>query len=884
MPDDNSGLIPVQDALFNATTARGFEVGQEVFGRFKLVKVLGRGGMGIVWLAHDKQLEQDVAIKVLPDLVMHDREAVSDMKRETKRSLQLNHHNIVRIYDFNQDDKGAGISMEYVDGETLSAAKAERPHGCFDTADIKAWIEQICDALAYAHHVAKIVHRDLKPANIMLTKSGTIKVTDFGIARSISDSISRVSMRHATSGTMVYMSPQQSSGARSSPSDDVYALGATIYDLLTGKPPFYSGNIQHQLESITPPSMTERRAELEHTGAPIPAHWEKAVAACLAKEISRRPASIRELAGMLQLGNATSLVAPTETSKSATVEKSSVLLPVVEPAPAPPPPPKKPFRLPVPNWPRGTWIGIAVGVGIVVLTTALGISIPIIIGKGSITVNTSPPGAQVSLGAQSSPSPATFSQIWSGDKVVSVSLDGYNPVQLPVKVVKNKVADLGLVTLIRSTGEVTVRTIPTAATCSFMLIESPVAGEADPKKSLAGGRTPYKSPLLPTGKFNVLITANDFPDHTQTIELKPADKLSVVTDLVKENSLHLLGPDALAAVSLDQPVPDNLAKDPATRSSLIAYFQSTEHGYMQAREYKLAEAQLQHLTKDLGVDIASPEKQLESSQSGWIKTEKESFEDLVEDGRFYSAAALLNDEDARSLTPATATLRDELTKARAAHDQKIDKTLSDIAALQTAGKSDDAYQLAVAQAAHAGEDARLTQELASLELAMPSTFERVSTRFKSMDDLLSFDPDLGQQAEFMRLHGIFSKNLDRHHDYQSRIATLESTVDGYDSRIADVRAEIRHNQAKANGYHALTALGFLGGIAGAAANSAPGAVAGFGTAALSANSGNQRDADVRSLQGEVGSLESERQPSEDQLDALKKEYADFCKTLIGEVQ
>ena len=142
--------------------------------------------------------------------------------------------------------------MEYVDGETLSAAKADRPHGCFDPDDIRAWIEQICDALAYAHHVAKIVHRDLKPANIMLTKSGTIKVTDFGIARSISDSISRVSMRHATSGTMVYMSPQQSSGARSSPSDDIYALGATIYDLLTGKPPFYSGNIQHQLESITP--------------------------------------------------------------------------------------------------------------------------------------------------------------------------------------------------------------------------------------------------------------------------------------------------------------------------------------------------------------------------------------------------------------------------------------------------------------------------------------------------------------------------------------------------------------------------------------------------------------------------------------------------------
>ena len=228
-----------------------------------------------------------------------------------------------------------------------------------------------------------------------------------------------------------------------------------------------------------------------------------------------------------------------------------------------------------------------------------------------------------------------------------------------------------------------------------------------------------------------------------------------------------------------------------------------------------------------------------------MKDEKDAFENLEEENRFDSAAAsVLDDETARSPETDTAPLRDELAKAKAAHDQKIDKTLSDIAALQTAGKSDEAYQLAVAQAAHAGEDARLTQQLATLELAMPSTFDRVSTRFKAMDDLLSFEPNLAQESEFMRLHGIFQHNLDRHHDYQSRIASLESTVDGYNSRIASDRAEIKHNQAKADGYHAVTALGFLGGIAGAAANSGAGAVAGFGTAALSANSGNQRDADV----------------------------------------
>jgi serine/threonine protein kinase len=151
MNDENSGLIPVTDhELFMATTAKGFEPGQVIFGRFVLRRVLGRGGMGIVWLAHDNQLEQDVAIKVLPDVVMHDREAVSDMKRETKRSLQLNHHNIVRIYDFNQDDKGAGISMEFVDGETLSSAKVEQPNGCFQVEEVGPWMEQICEALAYA--------------------------------------------------------------------------------------------------------------------------------------------------------------------------------------------------------------------------------------------------------------------------------------------------------------------------------------------------------------------------------------------------------------------------------------------------------------------------------------------------------------------------------------------------------------------------------------------------------------------------------------------------------------------------------------------------------------------------------------------------------------
>src|SRR5947207_13313138 len=137
--------------------------GQKLFGRYTLVKILGRGGMGIVWLARDEELEREVALKFLPDLVVHDRALLSELKRETKRSLELTHKNIVRIYDFVNDDRSACISMEYVDGDTLSNLRAEKERKVFEPDEIALWTAQLCDALDYAHNHARIVHRDLKP-------------------------------------------------------------------------------------------------------------------------------------------------------------------------------------------------------------------------------------------------------------------------------------------------------------------------------------------------------------------------------------------------------------------------------------------------------------------------------------------------------------------------------------------------------------------------------------------------------------------------------------------------------------------------------------------------------------------------------------------------
>src|SRR5207249_8633234 len=257
--------------------------------------------MGIVWLARDEELERDVALKFLPDLMIHDRAVFDQLKRETKRCLELTHPHIVRIHDFVHDERSGCISMEYIDGETLSNLRAEKEQKVFQPSEIASWTSQLCDALDYAHNRAKIIHRDLKPANLMVTQNADLKVSDFGIARSIADTVTRLTMEQGRSGTLVYMSPQQLDGKRGSHLDDIYSLGATIYDLLTGKPPFYSGNIDRQIHERLAPSMTERRKELDIEPALVPPVWEETVAACLAKDPAKRPQSTAEVANRLQL-------------------------------------------------------------------------------------------------------------------------------------------------------------------------------------------------------------------------------------------------------------------------------------------------------------------------------------------------------------------------------------------------------------------------------------------------------------------------------------------------------------------------------------------------------------------------------------------------------
>jgi len=269
-------------------------------GRYTLIKILGRGGMGIVWLARDELLATEVALKFLPPQIRFDSAALDDLRRETSRSRKLTHPNILRIHDFyDAKNEEAFISMEYIEGSTLAALRIEQPQRVLTWEFLAPLVKQLCDGLDYAHG-ERVIHRDLKPANLMLDKKGRIKLADFGIARTLNDTMTRVSMNPGTSGTLLYMSPQQLEGKSPRIADDIYALGATLYELLTSKPPFYSGDFLHQIRNVAPVPLRERLMEWNITNE-IPPHVERAVLACLAKDESQRPQSAREVAAQLEL-------------------------------------------------------------------------------------------------------------------------------------------------------------------------------------------------------------------------------------------------------------------------------------------------------------------------------------------------------------------------------------------------------------------------------------------------------------------------------------------------------------------------------------------------------------------------------------------------------
>ncbi|WP_411285740.1 Stk1 family PASTA domain-containing Ser/Thr kinase [Lapillicoccus sp.] len=234
-------------------------------GRYEVAELIGRGGMAEVHLGHDTRLGRPVAIKMLRSDLARDPNFLARFRREAQSAAGLNHASIVAIYDSGEDsasDAGGAavplpyIVMEIVEGETLrDKLNRERIVAPSEAARIT---EGVLSALAYSHRMG-IVHRDIKPANVMLTRTGEVKVMDFGIARAVADTAATMTQTQAVIGTAQYLSPEQAQGQPVDARSDLYSTGCLLFELLTGRPPFTGDSpvsiaYQHVGEPAQPPS------------------------------------------------------------------------------------------------------------------------------------------------------------------------------------------------------------------------------------------------------------------------------------------------------------------------------------------------------------------------------------------------------------------------------------------------------------------------------------------------------------------------------------------------------------------------------------------------------------------------------------------------------
>ena len=272
----------------NVTLQPGF-----LFGPYKIISRLGAGGMGEVFHARDTKLNRDVALKVLPQDSPAGVERLRRFEQEARAASQLNHPNIVTIYDIGQIDDVTFIVMELVKGRNLRDFTAERELPLKEVARLGA---KVAEGLAAAHE-GGIIHRDLKPENIMVTPDGFVKILDFGLAKlTITISDADVTLPHsvpgAVMGTVNYMSPEQASGDPSDFRCDQFSLGLILYELIAHKRPFDRRTGAETMSAI----IRDAAPPISAVRDDVPLHLERIIERCLSKEPRGRYASTRDLA------------------------------------------------------------------------------------------------------------------------------------------------------------------------------------------------------------------------------------------------------------------------------------------------------------------------------------------------------------------------------------------------------------------------------------------------------------------------------------------------------------------------------------------------------------------------------------------------------------
>ncbi|HKJ55912.1 MAG TPA: serine/threonine-protein kinase, partial [Nitriliruptoraceae bacterium] len=254
--------------------------------RYRITDRLGRGGMAVVYEAHDEVLDRPVAVKVLADHLLDDDRSIDRFEREARAAAGLNHPNVVAVHDASSDGDTHYLVMELVQGESL--AHRLKAGGPMEVDEALVVGDAVAAALAAAH-ARQIVHRDVKPSNILLTDDGQVKVTDFGIARAVATAATQTAV---VMGSVPYIAPEQLDGrSGADPRSDLYALGCVLYECLTGRPPFVSDTsaaVLGQHLHLPAPRVSEHRPGV---GEPV----DDLLASLLAKDPDDRPPSAADL-------------------------------------------------------------------------------------------------------------------------------------------------------------------------------------------------------------------------------------------------------------------------------------------------------------------------------------------------------------------------------------------------------------------------------------------------------------------------------------------------------------------------------------------------------------------------------------------------------------